>query len=57
MDLSWLLLLLIDGSLSCGISTHTEVGHRAIQYYAAAREENSVRIREILLNHQVTPGD
>ena len=46
-------LLLSQDSLGCGISTHTEIGYRAIQYLASAREESSLYIRDILLNHQV----
>ena len=45
--------LFIPDILGCGISTHTEIGYRAIQYLASASEDSSVKIRDILLRHQV----
>ena len=53
MLLALLTLLFIPCSLGCGISTHTEIGYRAIQYFGSATEESSLKIRDILLSHQV----
>ena len=53
MLLAVLTLLFIPCSLGCGISTHTEIGFRAIQYFGSATEESALQIRDILLSHQV----
>ena len=52
MLLAVLTLLFIPCSLGCGISTHTEIGYRAIQYFGSASEESAIKIRDILLSHQ-----
>ena len=56
MLLAGLTLLFLPSSLGCGISTHTEIGYRAIQYLGSASEESSLQIRDILLSHQVDTG-
>ena len=37
----------------CGISTHTEIGYRAIEYFARDSNDNTDFIRNILMKHQV----
>ena len=53
MLLAGLTLLFLPWSLGCGISTHTEIGYRALEYFGSASEESSLQIRDILLSHQV----
>ena len=54
MLLCLLLLLLSVFSLldACGISTHTEIGFRALHFFSSSEDENSQFIRDILLKHQ-----
>ena len=47
-------LLFIVSVSGCGISTHTEIGYRAIEYFARAGDANTEFIRNILLKHQVS---
>ena len=37
---------------SCGISTHTEIGFRALEFLGSSDDEDVVFIRSILLKHQ-----
>ena len=39
-------------TLGCGISTHTEIGHRAIEFFGYDSTESTEFIRNILLNNQ-----
>lgn len=45
--------IFIPVTLGCGISTHTEIGYRAIEYFGYSDQESAKFIRNILLNHQV----
>uniref|UniRef100_A0A674I0D2 Phosphatidylinositol-glycan-specific phospholipase D n=1 Tax=Terrapene triunguis TaxID=2587831 RepID=A0A674I0D2_9SAUR len=51
----WSVLLIIVYSLSqrcmpCGISTHIEIAHRALEFFS--KHEGNVNYRKLLLNHQ-----
>ena len=50
--LAVLLLLLVKRGHGCGISTHTEVGFRALEFLALQQEEAAQEIRQLLLRHQ-----
>ena len=39
--------------LGCGISTHTEIGFRAVEYFAKSSDQTTELFRNILLKHQV----
>jgi len=38
-------------SLQCGISTHTEIGYRALEYFRHLEDNNTNNIRELLFRH------
>ena len=42
----------IESCWGCGISTHTEIGYRAIEYFGYSDDASSHFIRNILLKHQ-----
>ena len=44
--------LLSLGVQSCGISTHTEIGFRALEFLGASDDPDVQHIRDILLRHQ-----
>ncbi|XP_025890667.1 phosphatidylinositol-glycan-specific phospholipase D, partial [Nothoprocta perdicaria] len=48
--LAVLLGALCPRSLPCGISTHVEVAHRALEFFS--KHEGNVNYRQLLLNHQ-----
>ena len=45
--------IFLSVALGCGISTHTEIGYRAIEYLGYSDQESAKFIRDILLNNQV----
>ncbi|KGL74943.1 Phosphatidylinositol-glycan-specific phospholipase D [Tinamus guttatus] len=45
-----LLCALCRGCLPCGISTHVEIAHRALEFFS--KHEGNVNYRQLLLNHQ-----
>ena len=49
---SFFILCFIKSSWGCGISTHTEIGYRAIEYFGGSEEASSQFIRNILQSHQ-----
>ena len=46
------LLEVAERGHGCGISTHTEVGFRALEFLALQQEEAAQEIRQLLLRHQ-----
>jgi len=52
MHLGLLFFLLPTLSWQCGISTHTEVGFRALEYFRHIGDNSTNSIRELLVRHQ-----
>ena len=49
---AFFILCFMKSSCGCGISTHTEIGYRAIEYLGFSEEASSQFIRNIMQSHQ-----